>query len=246
MSSMHALFCLLLIGVAFPCMVGCGGTGYQIIDGEPSYVIWNESVGRKVAKLNADAASFEVLRNSQYARDRDSVFFEGRLIPGADARSFQVLDSRLFAKDFMRVYVRGVPSAADPETFRHLHGPYGRDESKIFCGNVAMAVLNIEAFEVVDWEGMWQSSYDTKHFLFSYGESFEGIALSKENPAVTGRAWARDGIAYYYGPARVEDADYASFKVIDAFTASDNHAKYVGPFPEIAWPQRRKKILGLD
>jgi len=65
-------------------------------------------------------------------------------------------------------------------------------------------------------------------FVRRYGDAFKDIDISVQRPAVTVKAWARDSSAYFYGPAKVVDADYASFKVIDQYRAQDVNGQYRG------------------
>lgn len=173
--------------------------------------------------------------------------YEGRVIKEAHSATFQLLSGAEFAKDRARVYVRGfVVPEADPQTFTVIKGPYGKDKKKVYCGTVAMNVHDIDAFEVVSWEGMWNTTFDKQLFVFDFGRSFETLQISEENPAVTGFAVGRDGVAYYSGPARIEGADYASFQAGSMGGGVDKYREYVGPFPAESWPQRRKDILGHD
>ena len=53
-----------------------------------------------------------------YGVDRNAVYFEGRVIPGADARTFEYL-AHGYARDRRAVYYRGeVLQGANPRTFR--------------------------------------------------------------------------------------------------------------------------------
>lgn len=182
-----------------------------------------------------------------YRKVGDAWHYYGREIKGADLETFEVFKGSEFAKDNDQVYVSGyVVAGADPKTFTFVRGPYGKDAAKVYCGNVAMSVQDVDAFEVVSWDGMWNQTFDESWFVFDYGEQFKGIGISVENPAVTGAAVGRDGIAYYYGPAQIEGADYASFEVAEGSVSNDKNREFTGPFPTDSWPQRRKDILGLD
>jgi hypothetical protein len=180
------------------------GARYEQVDGEWSYVA-RTFAGSRVTRLGADNDTFTVL-------------------PG---------DQGPYAKDSARVYLMQYTIAgADPRTFTLLKGPYSRDKERVYCGTVAMAVKNPAAFEVVFAKDGWSIIYDKEHFLTFYGKSFAALPVSYENPVVVGRGWGRDGIAYYYGPARVEGAHYATFRVINEHSAEDAHRQYWGPFPE--------------
>jgi hypothetical protein len=223
-------------------IAGCG-TGYQKVDGEWSWVSIDEGRGRTVEKLGADNATFEVLGNRDYGKDKNRVFYRTRPIDQADPATFEVLSNPMYSADSERVFVRGhmIPGA-DRKTFHLIKEPYGRDASAIYCGTLKMNVYDRDAFEVVSELGYWSGS-DGKQLVFEFGDEFKDV--SKDAGAVIGVAWARDGKAYYYGPARIEGADYSSFQIVGTYEARDKNRVFTGAFPTDEWPNRRKKILGL-
>ncbi len=247
---MNSIRCI----AALLCLIpsGCGdyagyiqyATGYHEIDGEWVWVFRSARAGSEVTKLDADHDSFVVLDNNRYAKDKHRVFLESATIDGADPSTFQLLDANCYAKDKSHVYLRKyrIPDA-DPDSFRVLAGPYSRDACRVYCGNVPMDMADVDAFEVVkDW-GLMVTSNDKSDFLFHYGEAFKDIEVSIDHPALTGECWARDGKYWYYGPGRIEGADYNSFKVNDRLgQASDKNRKYVNVFPEEELPARQRRL----
>ena len=189
--------------------------GYHKIDGKWSYV-WDGGGERLFRNLSADETTFEVLRSPEYAKDKSRVFYEGRDVDGAEPLTFHLLSDPSYAADSVHVYVIGrVIPGGDPPTFRLLKGSYSRDASAIYCGTVKMDVRNPNGFEVVFPGTGWEEYYVKDDFLFNFGEEFTNVRASQDSPAVCGETWARDGTEYYYGPARVHAADYASFRVIE-------------------------------
>lgn len=60
-------------------------TGYQKENGAWVWVDYNENVGKKVTWIpEADAASFRVLDDQNFAADRQRVYLQGKPIPDAD------------------------------------------------------------------------------------------------------------------------------------------------------------------
>src|SRR5258706_15955881 len=102
---------------------------------------------------------------------------------------------------------------ADPASFKMIRAPYSRDAVRVYCGTVPMESANVNTFEPLECEGGWEITYDKGSFLFDFGEAFSKLKISQEHPVVTGTGWGRDGKHYYFGPGRVEGADYASFKI---------------------------------
>ena len=186
-----------------------------------------------------------ILQADRYAKDKGRVFYKARTIAGADPASFVLLKERDYAKDKRHVYITTLPvRGADPATFVVVEPPYGRDAKRMYNGTVAMDVADIAHFEPVPGEsvpGTWMTSYDKNGFLFNYGEAFADLEITQQNPVMVGGPWARDGKFYYFGPARVEGADYASFKVLSSFEARDAKRKYMWSFPEAELAERRKR-----
>jgi len=214
-------------------------TGFRKVDGEWAYVR-----GARVHTLNADKDSFEVLKERDYAKDKNRVFYKSEEFPGADPATFEILERDRFAKDKKHVYVMTYPiPGAEAASFRILEGPYSRDAVRIYCGTVTVETSNVEAFEPLECTSMWHISSNKNSFLFDYGESFSKLEISRDHPAVTGSGWGRDGKYYYYGPGRVAGADYASFKIVSDYEAVDKDRKYFWTFPEDELPARRERFL---
>ena len=235
--------------IALLACTGCEriGSGYQKSSGHWSYVAMTGN-GPKATNLGADSESFVVFAPHGYAKDKQTVWYSGQRIRDADAASFGALPEQSFGRDHSHVFIRGyVIPGADPDTFAVIRGPYGRDKSSLFCGNVKMDVPNIHLFEVITSE-LWRETYDKKHFVLEYGEEFADFEVSRENPAILAEAWGRDGSNYYYGPARVKGADYQTFKIDSGKfgSARDKNHEYINAFPADEWPIRHQKILGIQ
>lgn len=111
--------------------------GYQEIDGQWFYVTIDEGHGRREKPLTVDAATFQVLSNSDFAKDKDRVFLRGRVLEGVDAASFRLFPSGFYAMDRQKAYfvTLEVPDA-DIATFTEIKFPYAKDKNFIYCGNI--------------------------------------------------------------------------------------------------------------
>lgn len=219
-------------------------TGYQQVNGEWIYVTWNEGHGTQSYKLGADKATFTVIKKGEYAKDKSRVYHEATVIKDADPASFRLLSEPGYTRDRKHVFVMDHPiRGVDASTFVVLKAPFGRDAVRVYCGTVPIPMADRARFEPVRAEGGWGTSYSKPDFLFTYGDAFADLDISTENPVVTGSMWqwARDGRFYYYGPARVEGADYASFKILSPFQAMDAKRRYAFSFPESELPARRER-----
>jgi len=130
---------------------GCSA-GYRKIDGKWSYVTWDEGNGYQTYPLGADEATFEVLENGKYAKDKNKnkVYYQRYPIPEADPATFVLLKGKQYAKDKDHVYLLEYQVInADPNSFKEIAFPYARDKKNVYCGTVPLDVKNIEEFEVI-------------------------------------------------------------------------------------------------
>jgi hypothetical protein len=168
-------------------------------------------------------------RKPHYTVLGTEVTYKGRPVAGADATSFEILSDVDFAKDANSVYVLGYPiDGTDPKSFRVIRSPYSRDNHRVYCGNVPMDGVKLDSFEVVRDCSTWEGIFIKESFIQDFGAAFEAVEVSDKSPAVVGHAWARDGQSYYFGPARVDGADYETFQVVDDSTAKDKNHEYRG------------------
>src|ERR1035437_1267318 len=131
-------------------LLGCSG-GYKNDHGKISYVTYDEAVGKTVHPIDADASTFTVLPNANYAKDRSKVFYECEVIETADPQSFKVINDDGYAKDANHVYLKtAIVIGAKPDKFELLKFPYAKDDKTVFCGTVPLHTQSIENFKVVE------------------------------------------------------------------------------------------------
>jgi hypothetical protein len=183
------LFCIVLV------FSGCN-TGYRKVDGKWSYVTWDEGNGNRTKSLGADDATFKVLNNREYAKDKDNVYYKGGLIAGADAGTFELLKGGPYAKDKNHVYLLDATVInADPTSFTEIGYPYGKDKKGIYCGTMPMNVGNIEEFEVIQ-PGTGYIMHDKNDFIRLNKE----YSYLKDDPV--------DGVIYSFGGKAKTKTEY--------------------------------------
>src|SRR5690242_5011425 len=97
-----SLACFVIIIIALKFLKG----GYIKENGRWNYVTFDEAVGRRVEDLNADNATFVVLDNKNFAKDKYKVYFQHGTIDEADPKTFQVINSKYgYSKDANSVFV---------------------------------------------------------------------------------------------------------------------------------------------
>jgi hypothetical protein len=183
------LFCIVLI------FSGCN-TGYRKVDGKWSYVTWDEGHGYRTNPLGADDATFKVLDNKEYAKDKNNVYYKGSLLVGADAGAFALLKGGPYAKDKNHVYLLDTTVInADPASFAEIGYPYGKDKKSVYCGTLPMNVNNIEEFEVIQ-HGTGYIMHDKNDFIRLNQE----YSYLKDVPV--------DGVIYSFGGKAKTKTEY--------------------------------------
>jgi DKNYY family len=207
---------------------GCQRDGFRQINGEWSYVTTTAGSGTVVNNLHASSNTFQVLAHD-FAKDADRVFYKRFVVEGADPSTFEVLDRKGYAKDEKQVYLMQYNvREADPSSFQVLKWPYARDDKNVFCGNVKMFVADVKNFEPVKCYGNVRSIYKRERFVEDFGKAFDFVTATQSEPAIVSSAYGRDGVYYYYGPARIEGADYATFRILDRYTGRDKDTIFDG------------------
>jgi DKNYY family len=85
----------------------------------------------RIKHLKADPNSFRFLK-SGYARDANSVFFEGQFFPVKDINSFEILDYG-FARDHVTGYYQQMPiPGSDGGSFAVLDNHYSKDRNHVY------------------------------------------------------------------------------------------------------------------
>ena len=145
-------------------------SGYRKEGGVWVWVSYDESVGKRVRMVDQhDPRSFKVLKNKDFAVDKNAAFYVGRLIQGADPATFEVIDKSGYSKDKKHVFIDDqIVVFADPSTFRVLEFPYAKDNKRVYCGNIPLIISEKEAnqFKVTNTDDLMSASKST--ILFSH------------------------------------------------------------------------------
>jgi hypothetical protein len=129
-------------------LIGCS-KGYEKTDGKWTYVSHDEGAGKRVKYLNVDNATFKILENKDYAKDKNHVYLNGEQIRNADPKTFHYL-SEDYSADKNNVFLDlETIINADPKTFKILDFPYSKDSKKIYCGTLPLMTSDIENFIVI-------------------------------------------------------------------------------------------------
>lgn len=160
----------LIIGTLLSLLLTSCQSGYRKEGGVWVWVSYDESVGKRVRMVDPhDTGSFKVLKNKDFAVDRNAAFYVGRLIKGADPATFEVLHPSGYSKDKQHVFLDDqVVVLADPNTFKVLEFPYSNDNKRVYCGNIPLILSDKEAneFSVTNTDDLMSATKST--ILFSH------------------------------------------------------------------------------
>lgn len=211
------------------------GTPHSVFD-SAGYHVYEDQVyflqafpGKAAEIEGADPASFHALDRT-FAKDRSTVYVDGRSLPDADPASFALLDRAFFARDRDRVYQRDRVLSEDPEHFELLRANLAKDATAVYWSDGSVLSKDPAHFAIVS---------DTDHYLFTKdGRSVQvnGKTIGGSDPAtfvVLEGGYSRDAGAIFYLTDRVADADAASFGVLGGSFAHDaRYAYWMGkPIP---------------
>lgn len=154
-----------------------------------------------ITPITCHYESFEVM-DYQYAKDNNSVFYEGDKISKAESNSFELI-SYGYAKDNNRVYFRDkIVEKADPSSFKTLN------ENENAMGETVYAK---------DKNGIYVND---KHFAEADAATFK----------VLNEKYSMDKKGVYFRMKKVKNVDRSSFKVYPHFMgdtdAEDQNHKY--------------------
>lgn len=187
----------------------------------------------------------------------DINYTKGKKVPmyGVDLSSFRVLDEKIYAVDNKAVYYSGIPIAfAEPGSFKLLKNGYAIDKNHVFLqGEIIYGaspkqvsffndnISVIKAGEFIFYEYQGFNPCDVKSFLpFKNDKRWSRDAKCvyyKDRIVATADAntfmplnyqYAKDKNGIFYESTRLDDADLATFKVIDwhNFSARDKLGCY--------------------
>lgn len=120
--------------------------GYHIRDGTVYYL--DAFPGKAVEVSDAEPATFKAL-DATYAVDTSRVYINGRVLAGADAASFELLDRSGFAKDRDHVYQHDRTVSDDPAHFELLDGDLSKDSRVVYWSDGSVLSQDPTRFAII-------------------------------------------------------------------------------------------------
>ncbi|MFW5750756.1 MAG: DKNYY domain-containing protein [Planctomycetota bacterium] len=171
--------------------------------------------------IPVDPESFAPLAHA-YARDATGVFIYGRPIPGADPATATVLGEH-YLRDAHAIYHLEHPvEGADHASFTVLGQRYARDRDGFFCNGQRLTAVDRASFRIIsDVSGSPGYAADAHRV---YHDAAIITDADPERFEVLPWFYARDGAHVYHFGYRVEAADAASFRTLEAEGFGVDHA----------------------
>ena len=154
--------------------------------------------------------------SDRYVTDGDYIYDNGKLLVGAQAESFKVFENEDFAADESRVYYKDLPLLnADPSTFEVLdRGQYAKDSLNVYYGSKKMTA-DSGTFDVINISNCNCSSESDyakdKTTVYYLGKAITGSNSSAFT--LLSNYYSMDDHAVYYGSNIVQGADLPTFVI---------------------------------
>ncbi|HUE69513.1 MAG TPA: DKNYY domain-containing protein [Pirellulaceae bacterium] len=137
-----------------------------------------------------------------------------------------VLAHPKYAKTADNVYLGGVKiPGADPATLEVVNDAYSKDAKRAYCGSIPIPGANPEEFRVLGGNTEPQFCSRAKPFENAVGPMPE---VPPDLEIVGAQGWSTDGNNCYFGPTRLVGARAESFKMLNAWYATDGEKVFCG------------------
>ena len=165
-------------------------TGYSRKNGDWVWLTHDEHHGKRAHWIeDIDQQSFKVLKNKNFAADKNHVYYKGKKIKQASPIGFTCLTDTEYGYAVDRHHAffnTEVIVSADPASFEIIQFPYSRDKNDVYCGTVPLRLTASEAtdFKVTNEDKLMAGTISASplvHFL-EYNPGFSWI--SQLNPEI--------------------------------------------------------------
>jgi hypothetical protein len=213
--------------------------GYHVRGDKVYYLV--AFPGKAFEIPGADPLSFKAF-DTTYAKDNSNAYFDGHPISAADAASFDVLDRSSFAKDRNHVYLLDRPISDDPMHFELLDGGLSKDSTAVYWTDGSVMSEDPKHFAIVSSDDHYLFTKDgqTVHvngnpiveadpttfrvLAGAYAQDAHRVYYFTDPVATADAAsfrpldgpYARDANRIYWMGKVIDGADPATFRVLNA------------------------------
>jgi len=221
-----------VIAILLVTFLGCS-TGYKSDGDAVYYMHWNEGSGQHKNRLNADPKTFQILKYEEYAKDKQSVFYQGEKIIGADAASFEALADFYGRDKNFGWYGKDTIQGANGSTFQVINSYYSTDGHDYFYTTLPLKMRRPPSFKFIAGEGdleCWTTdgaSYFYKNFKVPSAD-YKNLKIAPKSGGISSdKNWVYflDHKLNYNieGKWVIDTIDMATFKVTGYIECSDKY-----------------------
>lgn len=169
-----------------------------------------------------DIFSYEKFNNSNYAKDKNFVYFETNKVDQADPNSFTLITgSRYYAKDKNFVYWEGKTiNGADTNSFELIHNSAAKDKNFVYMGDFKLENADPKSYIIMDY-----GYAKDKNFVYYMNEIIDGADSATFNIFGKGTYFARDK-NFVYDNGKKQTFDAESFMVLNHQFFKDKNNVY--------------------
>lgn len=228
------LFFFVFIYFLFFHRVNLGGNYFK----QARKIFYIHYKGYEVQLEDPDIESFVVFQKSEdnlsydntdnYARDKDKVYYQGRILINANPNTFEIIDGvNNYSKDESLVYYDDkLINDTDIETFKSLGRSYAKDKNLVYLSGEIIVDANPQSFSIVE---SIKPNWWPHHFSFDDRYVFSNL---KKIIGADPKTWEQIGYgyskdrkeAYYYEESIT--ADPMTLIAIDSTYAMDDSRAY--------------------
>lgn len=188
----------------------------------------------KIVLSDADIESFEIF-GLHYAKDKNHVYRDGKIVDYMDAQTFEYLDIT-YSKDKNYVYKNGKEfNIADPETFELIPEIYAAAKDKNNFYQFGEIIRNVDesSFEVLD-NKLYANNHD---IIYHRGKEIRGVDIATFE--ILDSTYSKDKNHIYRDNVIFEEADPETFEIVSSgsYTKDKNNVYYLGKIIEGADPK---------
>lgn len=168
----------------------------------------------------ADVKTFQII-DSEYAKDKSHVYFNGVVIPDSDPATFEILET-WFSRDKNHVYVSGQIFTNDPANFEHVDGNIYIDSQYIYWSTKPISD-EPQNLVVIGSFGYYTYLKDSQA-AFVNGNPINGA--DPNTFEVVSEGYSRDAENAFYFDGMIPDADLDTFAALEQQYALDGAVAY--------------------
>ena len=127
----------------------------------------------KILLDNVDLDTFKSL-NLGYAKDKNSVYYEGLRLDDSDPDTFKIIDRYLYSKDKNYVYFTNIKlDNSNSDTFVFLGSDYAKDKNNIYWHGAKLENADTKSFEILSADP-WKYHARDKNSVYFAGNKILG------------------------------------------------------------------------